>query len=593
MCISEEYCAAVNMPMRCYPRFGRAFSTFAFEWLRTFPLSLQFDPCCSLGGRLYGPTSLWTPTVAQGTSGTTTVISPDGSPSLGPTLNNFGQVGTWLNGSAAIWTPSIANGTSGTATPNAQLLGLRAMNSFGQAIISSSPAGYYSAPTMLFTPVARNGTVGTFTATTGLAGATQHVLAAIADSGTIVGYSCVSQITGSCQNRGFIWTPTTPNGVSGTTVEMPMPAGFVAVTPIAMNATGSIVGTMATSTGSAVPFLYTAGTYYDLTTIAGVPVGSIPAAINQAGQIVLNESGYNNNVYLLTPARQPTGIGVYRSGQWQLDANRNGISDAVGDRTFNLGWLGATQFVADWNGDGKTEVGVYSNGYWFLDYDGNGVWDGGVKDKLVPWGWAGVTPFVGDWNGDGRTKIGVYSNGFWFLDYNGDFLWDGGIVDKQVGWGWAGVTPLVGDWNGNGRTKIGVYANGFWFLDYDGNYVWDAGVVDKQVGWGWTGVTTVVGDWNGDGRTKIGVYAGGYWYLDYDGNYLWEYPAKDNIWALGWTGTIPVIGDWTGDGKSKPGAFINGYWYLDYNGNGAFDDATTDRIYAFGAAGDTPVVGRW
>jgi len=288
-----------------------------------------------------------------------------------------------------------------------------------------------------------------------------------------------------------------------------------------------------------------------------------------------------------------TKVGTYNAGLWKLDVNGNGTFDSGTDRSFFLGWAGATIVTGDWNGDGRTKVGVYSNGYWFLDYDGNGVWDGGVKDKLVAWGWTGATPIVGDWNGDGKTKIGVYSNGFWFLDYNGDYLWDGGVVDKQVGWGWAGTMPIVGDWNGDGRTKIGVYINGFWFLDYDGNYLWDGGVVDKQVGWGWAGVTPIVGDWNGDGRTKIGVYAGGYWYLDYDGNYLWEYPAKDKIWALGWTGTTPVIGDWNGDGKSKAGAFINGYWYLDYNGNGAWDGSGTDRIYAFGQAGDTPVVGRW
>ena len=290
---------------------------------------------------------------------------------------------------------------------------------------------------------------------------------------------------------------------------------------------------------------------------------------------------------------QATKVGTYNAGLWKLDVNGNGTFDPGTDKSFSLGWAGATIVTGDWNGDGRTKVGVYSNGYWFLDYDGNGVWDGGVNDKLIAWGWAGATPVVGDWNGDGKTKIGVYSNGFWFLDYNGDYLWDGGVVDKQVGWGWAGTMPIVGDWNGDGRTKIGVYINGFWFLDYDGNYLWDGGVVDKEVGWGWAGVTPIVGDWNGDGRAKIGVYAGGYWYLDYDGNYLWEYPAKDKIWSLGWTGTTPVMGDWNGDGKTKAGAFIDGYWYLDYNGNGVFDGAGTDRIYAFGAAGDTPVVGRW
>jgi hypothetical protein len=333
--------------------------------------------------------------------------------------------------------------------------------------------------------------------------------------------------------------------------------------------------------------------YPAITVVVNVALNAPSSVINQVSVFGGGSATANATNSTIINALQPSRIGAYTTGRWQLDINGNGAFDAGTDRDFFLGWPGTTIVTGDWNGDGKTKVGVYSNGYWFLDYDGNGVWDGGVNDKLVAWGWAGATPVVGDWNGDGKTKIGVYANGFWFLDYNGDYLWDGGVVDKQVGWGWAGVTPIVGDWNGNGKTKIGVYANGYWFLDYDGNYLWDGGVVDKQVGWGWAGVTPIVGDWNGDGRTKIGVYAGGYWYLDYDGNYLWEYPAKDKIWALGWPGTTPVMGDWNGDGKTKAGAFINGYWYLDYNGNGAWDGSGTDRIYAFGSPGDVPVVGRW
>jgi len=317
-----------------------------------------------------------------------------------------------------------------------------------------------------------------------------------------------------------------------------------------------------------------------------------PFPVKNAAQPAFGGAAWD--AFVVKISAEPTvRIGTYTGGQWKLDANGNGTFEPSLDRSFALGFSGATVVTGDWNGDGKTKTGVYSNGYWFLDYDGNGVWDNGVVDKVVGWGWAGVTPIVGDWNGDGKDKIGVYSNGFWFLDYNGDYLWDGGTIDKQIGWGWAGVTPIVGDWNGNGKAKIGVYNNGFWFLDYNGDYLWDNGVVDKQVGWGWAGVTTVVGDWNGDGKTKIGVYSGGYWYLDYDGNYLWDYPAKDQVWQMGWPGTTPVMGDWSGDGRTKAGAFINGYWYLDYNGSGLFDGHGVDRIFQFGTTGDVPQVGVW
>jgi hypothetical protein len=260
-----------------------------------------------------GPASLWTPAAAHGLIGTTTTISTAVGPP-GPagqvttnTLNNFGQVGgTFVNGSPSIWTPTTPNGTSGAYTANAQWQGLTAMNGFGQAIIN-----YYSPTSLsnqtspvLFTPQARNQTVGTFSSITGLAGATQNVLVAIIEAGAILGYSCVSQPSGGCQNQGFIWTPTTANGPSGTTAAMPLPTGFVAVTPTAINQAGSVVGTMAPSAGSAVPFLYTAGTYYDLTTISGVPIGVTPAGINQSGQILINIPSSNNSytdVYLFTP----------------------------------------------------------------------------------------------------------------------------------------------------------------------------------------------------------------------------------------------------------------------------------------------------
>jgi hypothetical protein len=84
---------------------------------------------------------------------------------------------------------------------------------------------------------------------------------------------------------------------------MPLPPGFVAVTPTAINLAGSVVGTMALSAGSAVPFLCTSGTYYDLTTISGLPPGLTPAGINQSGQILLNTPSSifpPPNVYLVS-----------------------------------------------------------------------------------------------------------------------------------------------------------------------------------------------------------------------------------------------------------------------------------------------------
>lgn len=288
----------------------------------------------------------------------------------------------------------------------------------------------------------------------------------------------------------------------------------------------------------------------------------------------------------------PTQVGVYKDGHWRLDFDGNGQFEFFKDRNFGLGFPGAQQFVADWNGDGFDEVGVFSAGYWFIDYNGDGQWDGGVNDLFFSFGWAGATPVVGDWNGDGAADVGVYSLGFWFLDYNGDRAWDGGIVDKQFPFGWDGVTPLVGDWDGDGRDQVGVYNLGFWFLDYDGDTLYDGGSVDRVFGWGWPGVTLVVGDWDGDGRDQAGVYSEGFWFLDYDGDASWDGGTNDRIVGLGWTGAIPVVGDWNGNGSDKVGVYSVGNWFLDRNGTGMWEPES-DAVYSFGEDGDTPAVGVW
>ena len=286
-------------------------------------------------------------------------------------------------------------------------------------------------------------------------------------------------------------------------------------------------------------------------------------------------------------------IGVYRSGQWQLDTDGDGVFNFGVDKGLNWGWSETTPVYGDWNGDGKQEVGFFINGLWYLDYNGDGVWDNGVLDKVYGFGMAGVQPVVGDWNGDGKDEIGIYTNGFWFLDMNGNGVWDGEPTDKMIIWGFTGSTPVIGDWNGDGRKKVGLFYNGLWYLDYNGDGIWDGGVVDKVYGFGMAGVQPMVGDWNGDGKEEIGIYIGGFWFLDMNGNGVWDGEATDRMMILGWTGTTPVVGDWNGDGKTKVGTFINGYWYLDYNGNGAWDGESTDKAYQFGQPGDTPVVGRW
>ena len=73
-----------------------------------------------------------------------------------------------------------------------------------------------------------------------------------------------------------------------------MPAGFTALTPKAMNDQGDVVGVMGSAYGTSIPFLYTGGVVYDLTTLSSLLVGAQPVGINSARQIVLNCAGPNS-----------------------------------------------------------------------------------------------------------------------------------------------------------------------------------------------------------------------------------------------------------------------------------------------------------
>ncbi|SPF44387.1 exported hypothetical protein [Candidatus Sulfopaludibacter sp. SbA4] len=165
---------------------------------------------------------LWSPDTPNGASGSYSQIPIATSPlacggiSCNPDfavgINNFGQVaGAWQ-----IWTPSSANGTSGTNFTDSRFDLIKAINAFGQTI-SGFPQAY------LFTPAVANGNSGTFTPI-GLPGAASTSLVSINNNGTIVGVSCVGASNVNCQGQAFLWTPNSANGTTGTTVAIPGPA---------------------------------------------------------------------------------------------------------------------------------------------------------------------------------------------------------------------------------------------------------------------------------------------------------------------------------------------------------------------------------
>ncbi|MCB1768490.1 MAG: hypothetical protein KDJ31_02130, partial [Candidatus Competibacteraceae bacterium] len=127
-----------------------------------------------------------------------------------------------------------------------------------------------------------------------------------------------------------------------------------------------------------------------------------------------------------------TRIGVFRGGEWYLDANGNGRWDGCSpndvDQCPTLGQSGDLPVVGDWTGAGITQIGVFRDGQWRLDANGNGQWDGcppDGSDECPIFGRRGDLPITGDWNGVGIARIGVFRDGEWYLDANGNGQWDG------------------------------------------------------------------------------------------------------------------------------------------------------------------------
>jgi len=271
-------------------------------------------------GYKYGPPFLWSPDTPNGTSGTAENFL--GSIATAPEfwaypgtlkINSFGQISGQIyfidpqQPIQFLWTPSEANGATGTADTDSRFAGVVRVNDFGQAIMGGGPLSPPLTST-LFTPSSPNGSTGTFTPISGLPGFTYTSLVDIDDSGTIVGSNCTPGVN-AFQCKMFLWTPTSLNGTAGTTVEIPMPAGFFSMAPAALNARGNIVGSLSQPGGVTIPFLYLGGAVYDLSTISDQLTGGSAAGINDRGQIVVNTS---NGVFLLTPdlVEPPTPVSV-------------------------------------------------------------------------------------------------------------------------------------------------------------------------------------------------------------------------------------------------------------------------------------------
>jgi hypothetical protein len=266
----------------------------------------------------------------------------------------------------------------------------------------------------------------------------------------------------------------TTDGV--TTINITIPAGFIAVTPT----TGGVLIAEVNFWNS------TSKAYYGYATIKSsntnpttkvdvvCKLGGETATKTQdvdytAGETSTFESGFacdTSSAIIKLPTVTENGsinITINYTGcpgfneTWRLDDVHISIKQFVrnpataDDYVFSADGVDATVTITAPSG----HCAIWRNGVWYVDSDGNHIAD------LYYWqGIAGDTPLIGDFNNDGTPDIAVWRTGIWYIDTNLD-----NVPDMWLFQGIAGDIPLVGDINSDGKTDIAVFRAGVWYVD--------------------------------------------------------------------------------------------------------------------------------
>jgi probable HAF family extracellular repeat protein len=244
----------------------------------------------------YQHASLWTPSAPNATTGGWTDLGVLGAASGGVYsnangLNDLGQVvgltnmgmdnGNSVGDQAYLWTPNATNGTTGVMTPLGTLGGssseAMAINNAQQVVgwsFWTNDTGHQNEPhVFLWTP-------GTGMIDLGDFGGTEVSPVAISQGGKIVGRYFINN-----EYRAFLWTPSTPNGTTGSMIDIGTLGGTMAF-PAGINSAGEVVGSSFLP-GNLIShaFVWKAGTgMVDLGTLGGDH--SEAAGINDGGTIV-------------------------------------------------------------------------------------------------------------------------------------------------------------------------------------------------------------------------------------------------------------------------------------------------------------------
>ncbi len=239
--------------------------------------------------------------------------------------------------------------------------------------------------------------------------------------------------------------------------------------------------------------------------------------------------GPDGRIYQTSWETQSCYFGVFRPSTRQFILN----TDPVTRITYGLST--DTPITGDWNGDGKSEIGVFRSGQFILDQDNDGV-----ADTRVNFGMTGDRPVTGDWDNDTFYEIGVYrtvlgSQGQFILDnttYNTPGTWTG-TVSSRINFGMSTDVPIPIDWNRDGTTEIGV------FRPSTREFIIRTDPVKRIGPYGLSTDTPLRTWWTYTGAPMIGVYR----LTSGQGQFIFAMrpPFRYNF---GMTGDLPITGKW-------------------------------------------------
>lgn len=286
-------------------------------------------------------------------------------------INSFGQVvGAFSGQGAFLWTPAAANGSTGGAT----ILGSGAawaINSMGQVVGSQGNSTGF-----LWTPAVANGTTGAPRTTLTYPGATttNTDLFGINDAGRIVG----TFETSAFATHGLEWTPTAPNGTSGTFRDL----GDLPSSALGSNVSGAsdinnanqTVGVSVTTNLANNPN-FNAVLWQPGTTCGGTPnctnIGDLAGGVNNATLMAINDGGVAVGFGSPSSDTGGTGLPINHAMRWTPNAP-NGATGTLAD----LGTL---------SGDvSSNAMDINSNGV-IVGYSSTSVSDDPTASRAMYW----------------------------------------------------------------------------------------------------------------------------------------------------------------------------------------------------------------